>query len=253
MFLRMLTEAEKRASASAESAAAMLADRSAVAAVLDGLKRPSSGSAYTAWAASAELAQAARVAAQLLRHGDCVPEASHALQRACIAAAQVQALVQIAVRTVTAIMFAQWCPVVQYWHEQVVGHCRDLQLAHALHVVQAALHVAPDTTASIAGDLSQAEASMPGGSFIGFQGTQQLYIAMLDRRQQQSSPRVACAGACGLSGLFSRAKVCSRSKGLRKDANCEPQAYVSQMLSDGVPPSRKHITSSTTVLHFSWS
>ena len=85
----MLTEAERRASASTESATAMLADRAAVAAVLDGLKRPSSGSAYTAWAASAELAQAARVAARLMQHGESAPEASHALQRACIAAAQV--------------------------------------------------------------------------------------------------------------------------------------------------------------------
>ncbi len=87
----MLADAEKRASASAQSAAAMLADRAAVATVLDGLKRPASGSAYTAWAASAELVQAARVAALLMRHGDCAPEASHVLLRACIAAAQVRA------------------------------------------------------------------------------------------------------------------------------------------------------------------
>ena len=80
--------------------------------------------------------------------------------------------------------------------------------------MQAALPVAPDTTASIAGDLSRAEASMPSGSFIGFQGTQQLYIAMLDRRQQQSSSRVAYAGACGLSGLCSRAQVFTYYKGL---------------------------------------
>ena len=93
-FLRMLTDAEKRASASAQSAEAMLADRAAVATVLDGLKRPSSGSAYTAWAASAELALAGRVAALLLRHGESAPETSHALLRACIAAAQVCALLQ---------------------------------------------------------------------------------------------------------------------------------------------------------------
>lgn len=85
----MLVDAERRASTGADSAAAMLADRSALAPVLDGLKRPSAGSAYTAWAASAELAQAARVAARLLRHGDSAPEASHGLQRACVAAAQV--------------------------------------------------------------------------------------------------------------------------------------------------------------------
>lgn len=93
-FLRMLTEGEKRASASAQSAAAMLADRAAVATVLDGLKRPSSGSAYTAWAVSAELAQAARVAALLVRHGESAPEAAHGLLRACIAAAQVRAPAQ---------------------------------------------------------------------------------------------------------------------------------------------------------------
>lgn len=89
IFLRMLMEADRRASASAESASAMLADRATVAAVLDGLKRPSAGSAYTVWAASAELAQAARVAAKLAQHGDAALEASHVLQRACIAAAQV--------------------------------------------------------------------------------------------------------------------------------------------------------------------
>ena len=110
MFLRMLTEAEKRASVSAESAAAMLADRSAVAAVLDGLKRPSSGSAYTAWAASAELAQAARVAARLMRHGDCAPEASHALQRACIAAAQVRGcMLSSRMSLRTADLHSRWC------------------------------------------------------------------------------------------------------------------------------------------------
>jgi len=75
--------------------------------------------------------------------------------------------------------------------------------------MQAALPVAPDTTLSIAADLCKAEASMPGGSFVGFQGTQQLYTAMLDKRQQQASARIAHAGACSLSGLFRRAKVFS--------------------------------------------
>ena len=89
LFLRMLTEAKRRASAGAGAAAAMLADRAALGAVLDGLKRPSAGAAYTAWAASAELAQAARVAAALLQAGDSAAEPSLLLQRACIAAAQV--------------------------------------------------------------------------------------------------------------------------------------------------------------------
>ena len=65
----------------------------------------------------------------------------------------------------------------------------------------------PDTTVSIAADLCKAEASMPGGSFVGFQGTQQLYTAMLDKRQQQASAKVAYTGARCLSGLFRRAKV----------------------------------------------
>ena len=48
---------------------------------------------------------------------------------------------------------------------------------------------------------------MQSGAFVGFQGTQQLYIAMLDRRLPQISSRAAYAGACGLSGLYRRAKV----------------------------------------------
>lgn len=84
-----------------------------------------------------------------------------------------------------------------------IGFIQD----HALRAVQAALPVAPDTTASIAADLSQAEAAVEDGTFVGFQGAQQLYVAMLDRRQQQTSSRVAYAGAFGLSGQFRRAKV----------------------------------------------
>ena len=91
LFLRMLVEVERRASAGAGAAATLLADRAALGAVLDGLKRPSAGAAYTAWAASAELAQAARVAARLMRHGDSGREPLLLLQRACIAAAQVSA------------------------------------------------------------------------------------------------------------------------------------------------------------------
>ena len=66
-----------------------------LAAVLEGLRRPSSGSAYTAWAASAELRAAARVAAALLRHAGAPAappgrrEAAAPLLRAAIAAAQV--------------------------------------------------------------------------------------------------------------------------------------------------------------------
>ena len=64
--------------------------------------------------------------------------------------------------------------------------------------------MAPDTTASIAADLSQGEAAVEGSAFVGFQGTQQLYTSMLDRRQQH---RVACTGAHALGSLFRRAKV----------------------------------------------
>jgi hypothetical protein len=74
------------------------------------------------------------------------------------------------------------------------------------HGGQAALPVAPDTAASIVGDLSCAEAAMPG-SFVGFQGTLQLYTVMLDRRGQQASLKAASAGANALSGLYRRAKV----------------------------------------------
>ncbi len=73
--------------------------------------------------------------------------------------------------------------------------------------------MAPDTAASIAGDLSRAEAAMPG-SFVGFQGTLQLYTVMLDRRGQQASLNAASAGANALSGLFRRAKVMSTLIGM---------------------------------------
>jgi hypothetical protein len=65
------------------------ADRPTMSAVLDGLKRPSAGSAYTAWAGSLELRQAARVAARLLRFSSAKSEAAQPLQQAAVAAAQV--------------------------------------------------------------------------------------------------------------------------------------------------------------------
>ncbi len=60
---------------------------------------------------------------------------------------------------------------------------------------------------------------MQSGAFVGFQGTQQLYIAMLDRRLPQVSSRAACAGACGLTGLYRRAKVITDHFQLLRDPN----------------------------------
>ena len=48
---------------------------------------------------------------------------------------------------------------------------------------------------------------MPAGASVGFPGTQQLYAALLDRRQQAASWKAACTGARALGGLFCRAKV----------------------------------------------
>ena len=89
IYTRILVDAEARASAGPEGAAGVWADKRTLAAVVEGLKRPSSGSAYTAWAGSAELRQAARVAARLLRFSAARPEAAADLQRATAAAAQV--------------------------------------------------------------------------------------------------------------------------------------------------------------------
>jgi hypothetical protein len=56
---------------------------------MEALRRPSSGSAYTAWAGSLELRCAARAGAALLRHArGARPEACGALQSALAAAAQ---------------------------------------------------------------------------------------------------------------------------------------------------------------------
>jgi hypothetical protein len=56
---------------------------------MEALRRPSSGSAYTAWAGSLELRCAARAGAALLRHArGARPEACGPLQSALAAAAQ---------------------------------------------------------------------------------------------------------------------------------------------------------------------
>ncbi|BDA40985.1 probable serine/threonine-protein kinase 36 [Coccomyxa sp. Obi] len=101
-FTRILVDAEARASMGPEGAAGVWADKRTLAAVLEGLKRPSSGSAYTAWAGSTELRQAARVAARLLRFSAARPEAAADLQRATAAAAQ--AALPVSPDTTTAIV-----------------------------------------------------------------------------------------------------------------------------------------------------
>lgn len=91
------------------------------------------------------------------------------------------------------------------WH---LGPYQILEMSYLNDIsLQAALPVAPDTAASIASDLCQAEAAMPAGAFVGFPGTQQLYAALLDRRQPAASWRAACTGARALGSLFCRAKV----------------------------------------------
>lgn len=87
---RALAAAEARTAAGAAGAAAVLSDAKALAAIMEALRRPASGSAYTAWACSLELRCAGRAAAALLRHAPSArPEAGAALQSALAAAAQV--------------------------------------------------------------------------------------------------------------------------------------------------------------------
>ncbi len=59
-FVRLLSEAEETCS-TAEGAERLWQDKARLAAVLEMLKRPASGSAYTQWAASNELRKAAKV------------------------------------------------------------------------------------------------------------------------------------------------------------------------------------------------
>lgn len=59
-FVRLLSEAEETCS-TAEGAERLWQDKPRLAAVLEMLKRPASGSAYTQWAVSNELRKAAKV------------------------------------------------------------------------------------------------------------------------------------------------------------------------------------------------
>ncbi len=58
--MRLLSNAEEACS-TAEGAERLWQDKARLAAVLEMLKRPASGSAYTQWAASNELRKAAKV------------------------------------------------------------------------------------------------------------------------------------------------------------------------------------------------
>lgn len=58
--MRLLSDAEE-AGSTAEGAERLWQDKARLAAVLEMLKRPASGSAYTQWAASNELRKAAKV------------------------------------------------------------------------------------------------------------------------------------------------------------------------------------------------
>ena len=58
--MRLLSDAEEACS-KAEGAERLWQDKARLAAVLEMLKRPASGSAYTQWAASNELRKAAKV------------------------------------------------------------------------------------------------------------------------------------------------------------------------------------------------
>lgn len=60
VFGRLLAEAEAQVR-TAEGAAALWEDKARLTAVLELLKRPASGSAYTQWASSSVLRRAARV------------------------------------------------------------------------------------------------------------------------------------------------------------------------------------------------
>lgn len=59
-FVRLLSDAEEACS-TAQGAEQLWQDKARLAAVLEMLKRPASGSAYTQWAASNELRKAAKV------------------------------------------------------------------------------------------------------------------------------------------------------------------------------------------------
>ncbi|DBB07857.1 TPA: hypothetical protein ACH3X3_009258 [Trebouxia sp. C0006] len=86
-FVRLLSDAEEACS-TAEGAERLWQDKARLAAVLEMLKRPASGSAYTQWAASNELRNAAKVACQLLQYSQGRAEQGSQVMRALAAAAQ---------------------------------------------------------------------------------------------------------------------------------------------------------------------
>lgn len=80
--MRLLSDAEEACS-TAHGAERLWQDKARLAAVLEMLKRPASGSAYTQWAASNELRKAAKVRQAMLQKTACLESC---LPRLCQAA-----------------------------------------------------------------------------------------------------------------------------------------------------------------------
>jgi hypothetical protein len=78
--------------------------------------------------------------------------------------------------------------------------------------MQAALPVAPETSAAIVSSLQSAEAQHAADAasksgFVAFQGTPQLYADLLGSRSPANSWSAASAGALGLAEVYRRAQV----------------------------------------------
>lgn len=80
-FVRLLSDAEEACS-TAHGAERLWQDKARLAAVLEMLKRPASGSAYTQWAASNELRKAAKVRQAMLQSTACTSSSSFGLCQA---------------------------------------------------------------------------------------------------------------------------------------------------------------------------
>lgn len=79
--MRLLSDAEEACS-TAHGAERLWQDKARLAAVLEMLKRPASGSAYTQWAASNELRKAAKVRQAMLQSTACTSSSSFGLCQA---------------------------------------------------------------------------------------------------------------------------------------------------------------------------
>lgn len=105
MLGRMLEEAESRSS-TAQGAEDLLRNPKRLAAVMEALRRPASGSLYTKWASGSEVKRAGRAAANILRYCSTHTEAGVVL-RSVIAAAQ--AALPIRPETAAALSSALEC------------------------------------------------------------------------------------------------------------------------------------------------